>query len=108
MSDAFNKNHKLTKQYQFDSCIKQGKRFKIYPFICFVSVNNSGVNRLGLLVSKRWQKLAVKRNLLKRRLRETFRLLDNKSKLDIVIIPFKEKNITYEQVNNLWNILNLS
>ena len=107
MSNEFTSKFKLNHQYQFDACIRKGRRFKIYPFSCFILENDCQHNRLGLLISKRWNKLAVQRNLLKRWLRENFRVLGSTAKVDIVIIPYKNTKIVYSQVEKLWNVLNL-
>ena len=107
-ANLFKRCNKLVSKSQFDHCIQNGKKIKIYPFLCFVLATNCSSNRIGFLVSKKWNKLAVKRNLLKRRLRESFRLLKNKNKVDVVVIPINKEAIDYQQINKLWNWLNLS
>ena len=107
MRFRFGNKHRLLKTFQFDECIKFGKKAKVSPFSCFVLENSEKNNRLGLIISKKWNKSAVKRNLLKRWLRETFRLVETDKNFDIVIIPHKNSEIVYSHVQSLWNLLNL-
>jgi ribonuclease P protein component len=107
MRFRFNRECKIVKTSSFDRCIKLGKKVNIKPFSCFILENNHKCNRLGLIISKKWNKSAVKRNLLKRWLRETFRVVSTEKNFDIVIIPHKKSSIIYLQVQRLWKLLNL-
>ena len=107
MRFRFNRECKIVKTSGFDRCIKFGKKVNVAPFSCFILENNYKCNRLGLIISKKWNKSAVKRNLLKRWLRETFRSLGTEKNFDIVIIPHKNSNIIYLHVQRLWKLLNL-
>jgi ribonuclease P protein component len=55
-------------------------------FLILASLNNQGHARIGLVFSKKNLKLAVQRNRVKRRIRETFRLHDDFPALDIVVL----------------------
>jgi len=87
---TFQKQEKIRKRKEFNQAFQTGTRFDSKNFIVFVSQNPLGLRRLGLTVSKKVGK-AVKRNRIKRLLREFFRL--NKGKMpdskDILIIARK-------------------
>lgn len=55
-------------------------------FLILARTNSEGHARIGLVFSKRNLKLAVQRNRVKRRIRETFRLNSKLPPLDIVVL----------------------
>lgn len=63
---------------------------------------DSGVNRILVSVSKKFFKRAVKRNLLKRRIRESWRrqkhLLNLEGNFDILLIYSVKEILTYEEI----------
>ena len=107
MQLRFSVNHKINKKQDFDRCIRLGKCIKIKPFTCFVLHNTSPNNRLGVIISKKWHKLAVKRNQLRRWLKEEFRCIITDNCYDIVIIPYNRESISYLDVKYLWKTLKL-
>lgn len=63
---------------------------------------DSGVNRILVSVSKKFFKRAVKRNLLKRRIRESWRrqkhLLNLEGNFDILLIYSVKEILSYEEI----------
>ena len=64
---------RLRKRKDFLHVYNRGKRFITENFIVFIAKNNVNLPRLGITVTRKYGK-AVKRNKLKRLLREFFRL----------------------------------
>lgn len=73
MSECFSAQHRLKRGSDFDRVFRQGKRLAgRYVCLHYIS-NDEDRTRVGLTVSKKVDKRAVRRNLIKRRLREIFR-----------------------------------
>lgn len=70
---SFTKKDRLLQRSDFLSATRKGKRTSTRYFLVFLRPNREGRPRLGIVVSKKVGK-AVKRNYLKRRIREFFRL----------------------------------
>ncbi len=98
---CFTKEERLNKRKDIQELFDKGSSFYLYPFKVFWSPQHeSSINQVLVSVSVRNFKKAVDRNLLKRRMRESYRL--NKLKLSgkpikaafiftaKQIIPFKE------------------
>jgi ribonuclease P protein component len=110
----FDKQRRLLKASDFNRVFKQGRRLSVPEFTMAFRVRNSKddqkfLPRLGLSVSRKVGN-AVVRNKIKRRLREIFRL--NQEKLiygaEIVVIPRKEaSNFGFFELKSkffgLWN-----
>lgn len=82
---------KISKNQEFKSLLVNGKKVFSENFDIIYSYNNLGYPRIGYVVGKRVSNKAVKRNRIKRLLREFFRY--NKSKLDsndVIIIAKKD------------------
>ncbi len=82
------KKNRLKKKKDFDKVLKEGKSFKEKALVLKVRKNNIKINRFGFVVSKKVSKKAVKRNQIKRRLREIVRkkTKDYKKSFDLVFI----------------------
>lgn len=76
MSATFQKGERLSSFKEIQALMKGGKSFFHYPFkVVYQNVANDGnPNAVIVSVPKRNFKRAVKRNLLKRRIRESYRL----------------------------------
>lgn len=70
---SFTRAERILKAKDFAVVRKQGKRLPGKGFIIFINANNLGLRRLGLAVGSKVGG-AVKRNRIKRLLREFFRL----------------------------------
>ena len=87
---SFPKRDRLLNRKDFVNLNRLGKRYHTKHFLVIVKENDTGINRLGVTVTKKTGN-AVKRNRVKRLAREFFRL--NKHQFstgcDIVIIGKK-------------------
>lgn len=88
MTNRFGKEFKLTGKKLLEEVYTEGQTLKEYPFVVKWKLiqNEKAAIQLALTVPKRNFKLAVTRNLLKRRIREAVRLnkhlLENKLKTE--------------------------
>lgn len=87
---GFPKRDRILVRSDYLAVTRRGKRFSTRFFLVFVRPNRQGRTRLGITVSRKIGK-AVRRNFLKRRLREFFRLHRRllPRSTDIVIIAKK-------------------
>lgn len=77
---TFCKEERLYKKKDIDFLFKKGKRYYFYPYIFLVKSSNNTDNyrsKVIISVSKKIIKSAVKRNRVKRIIRESFRDLKN-------------------------------
>jgi ribonuclease P protein component len=107
-SFTFKKEERLCSKKQFDRLFAEGTSFLVYPLkIVFVETENDGKYpvKAAFSVSKRLFKRAVKRNLLKRRMREAYRL--NKpnfyhrcgdKKLAVIFIYIGREILSYQKI----------
>jgi ribonuclease P protein component len=90
VSATFRKAEKILKRKDYQAIYQRGSRRYSKNFVIVRSINETGVKRLGISVSKKAGS-AVKRNRLKRLIREFFRL--HKSRIadsqDIIIVTKK-------------------
>ena len=72
---TFKKSERLKGKKKIEELFKNGSSFHLYPFLVrFQARKEVSTNEILVSVPKKYQKLAVKRNLVKRRIREAFRL----------------------------------
>ncbi|HBO83981.1 MAG: ribonuclease P protein component [Deltaproteobacteria bacterium GWC2_42_11] len=69
---SFTKKERLLKKQDFIEAVSKGRRFRTKNFTIFIKQNDRGIKRLGLSVSRKVG-TAVKRNRIKRLIREFFR-----------------------------------
>ena len=104
----FKREDRLLEQQQFKSVFQDGCRAGGKHLSLVYKPNGRGTPRLGLAVAKRFVKTAVKRNLIKRQVRESFRL--NKFKIggfDIVLlirpsVATADKKEIRQSIDRLW------
>lgn len=86
----------LKKNYQFKNILKNGKYYKGNYIDIYLKKNNKNKNYIGIAVGVKLAK-AVKRNRIKRLIRENYRLFDINNNLfygfDIIFICKKNKDI---------------
>lgn len=89
---TLSKHERIRRRSEFSALFESGKRIYSEYLTVILCRNTSGASRLGLVVGKRVGKTAVRRNRMKRLLREFFRL--NKHRLpasqDILIVARKD------------------
>jgi ribonuclease P protein component len=90
MEYKFPRKLRLTTDVQFKNAFKGGKKIAAKACAVFCCLNNFGYPRLGIVVPKKNIRQASKRNLLKRIVRESFRLCQHELfKGDIVVFFYK-------------------
>lgn len=80
LRNTFSKKERLTGEKEIELLYQKGYSFLVHPIVVYVlDAQDAAHSRILVSVSKRKFKKAVHRNLLKRRMREAYRL--NKSEL---------------------------
>ena len=106
---TFTNRERLLTVSQFKQVFDQSTKLSSEAFTILSRENTLGTSRLGMVVAKRNVKRSVDRNLIKRIIRESFRL--NKAQLtsrDFVVIferPIKnvQRDKIRHQLINLWS-----
>lgn len=86
----------LKKNYEFKNILTKGKFFKGNFLILYILKNNDKENKIGIAVSKKAGN-AVKRNRIKRVIRESYRLQKEKLKSNYSLIFVWNKNRKVEE-----------
>jgi ribonuclease P protein component, eubacterial len=98
----FTKVERLVSKTVIKDVFEKGKQFFLFPFKVFYMPNNLGHNRVLISVPKRAHKKAVDRNLIKRRIREAYRLNGNSEQqinfFDINIVYISNNISDFEQI----------
>ncbi len=100
----------LKKNYEFKNLFSKGKFYYGDFIYMYISKTSKSYNKLGIAISKKQGK-AVKRNKIKRLIRENYKNFENRIEkgTNILIVINKEKNIeeiTFKDIeNNFSNIL---
>lgn len=98
---TFTFQDRIKKKKEFEVVYNNGARCFSKNFLLIIARNTTGRSRLGITVTKKVDKRAVYRNLIKRRVREVFRL--NRHLLndtyDIVVVARQNAaEISYSEV----------
>ncbi len=100
----------MKKNYEFKNLFSKGKFYYGQYVHMYIKRTEKNYNKLGIAVSKKQGK-AVKRNKIKRLIRENYKIFENRIEkgLNILIIINKEKDIkeiTFKNVEeNFYKIL---
>ena len=100
----------IKKNYEFKNLFSKGKFYYGQYVHMYIKRTEKNYNKLGIAVSKKQGK-AVKRNKIKRLIRENYKIFENRIEkgLNILIIINKEKDIkeiTFKNVEeNFYKIL---
>ena len=98
------KTIKLKKNYEFNNTFKRGK-YSSGDFIeCFYLKNNKNINYFGIAISSKICN-AVKRNRIKRVIREVYRNIENSISIGNTFVFLWKKNKEVEKCNykNIFN-----
>ncbi|MBO6850361.1 MAG: ribonuclease P protein component [Marinobacter adhaerens] len=108
---AFPKSHRLLTPRDYGKVFDDVQvRVPHRNFLILATPNSLGHARVGLVFSKKNLKLAVQRNRVKRRVRETFRLQPDLPGLDIIVlgrqglVQLDNQTLT-ATLNDLWSRL---
>ncbi|QFQ31874.1 ribonuclease P protein component [Buchnera aphidicola] len=100
----FKKKSRLLKPINFEYVFKKNCVQKNFELTILGRPNLLGYPRLGINIPRKNIKYAYKRNIIKRLIRETFRLLQHKlTSMDFVVIA--QKNVIFLKNKNVINIL---
>lgn len=104
---TFRREERLSRQKDFSRVYKEGVRGATKHFVWYICDNQMGLRRLGIVTNKKVGG-AVRRNRIKRLIREFFRL--NKSRIPVgkdIIIKVKPAvpNLVYRDVYEELNFL---
>ena len=88
----------LKKNYEFQNVLNKGKFYIGKQITIYIAENKRQINQIGIAISKKTCN-AVKRNHIKRKIRENYRLIQNKLKQGYNIVFLWNKKVPEEQIN---------
>ncbi len=88
----------LKKNYEFQNVLNKGKFFVGKQITVYIAKNREDVNRIGIAISSKICH-AVKRNKIKRKIRENYRLISNNLEQGYQIVFLWNKKVPVEQVD---------
>jgi ribonuclease P protein component len=102
---SFSKSERISEKKIIDNLFSSGKKFSVYPFdVRFLNQdeNSDSISKVLITVSSSKIKSAVKRNLLKRRIKESYRINKNiiyNKLLMIVFVYVSEEIFTFSVID---------
>lgn len=108
---SFPRTHRLLTKAEYKSVFDQSMKVSGRHLLILFKPNKKSHARLGLMVGKRVANLAVARNQIKRAIRESFRVNQDKLKgFDLVVIARQQcdtlsKQKLRESIEKLWEKL---
>lgn len=108
VSGRFVKAERLSSKNIIQEIFDKGSVIYAHPLKVYYMINDSPYNRVLITVPKRNHKKAVDRNLIKRRIRETYRLnkglISNKDTfVDIIVVYIGTEILEFKQISNKIN-----
>ena len=108
---SFSKDERITNKKVIQKLFESGKKISLPPFIVKYLYDKKKLkNKVLISVSKSKINSSVKRNLLKRRIRESYRLnknIINRMGYSFAIVYSSSKILKYDELNkNLIDLLN--
>ena len=107
---SFRKKERLSSKIEIDNLFLHGKNFYSFPYKIFYVENVYKVNRVLITIPKKIYKRAVDRNLIKRRIKEAYRL--NKEKINdigqsfnIALIYSHKQKLTFQEIERKLNLV---
>lgn len=88
----------LKKNYEFQNVLTKGKFYIGKQITIYVAENKQQFNRIGIAISKKTCN-AVKRNHIKRKIRENYRLIQNELKKGYNIVFLWNKKTSVEKAD---------
>lgn len=88
----------LKKNYEFQNVLKKGKFYKGNQITVYINKNKENENVFGIAISKKIC-TAVKRNSIKRKIRENYRLIQKDLQKGYNIVFLWNKNVPIEDLN---------
>jgi ribonuclease P protein component len=114
MDFSFSRKYRLTSKQDFESVFAKPEKTKHGLFLALYKPNHLLQPRLGIIIKKSVIKQAVKRVMLRRIIRESFRHHKERIKgLDIIVlvragfIPLLDKSKIRESVDALWPLIGI-
>jgi len=101
---SFPKSERLYKKKAIQELFDKGSSFYLHPFRVYFQKNPEPEHQVMFSVSKRNFKNATDRNLIKRRIREAYRLnkaaIPGNSKLQMAYIYTAKEILTFDQIRD--------
>lgn len=105
MKATFPKSEKLKGKKAIEALFKEGRSVKAYPFVVRYRINpESEYHRAAFSVPAKKMRKAAHRNLIRRRMREAYRLAkyqlyeNREDKLDLMFIYIPREAVNYHDV----------
>lgn len=104
------KKNIIKKHYEFVEIIKNKHFVKSKEFVVYYRKNSEDITRIGILVSKKNNGIAIRRNKIKRQIKDILDdYIDYKKDIDLIIVVSKyyDTNKFKENKMNLENLLDV-